>query len=77
MKKKIFQSVFLVCVLCTTATAFCLKNETTDLPPLYLENINALAGGEEGKTIICYGTGSVTCPSSNKKVEGYYVLYSD
>lgn len=77
MNKRIIQPFFIGCVLCATATAFILKNEPAAISPLCLENINALTAGEEGGTIVCYGNGSIICPTSNKKVGGYYVFYSD
>ena len=45
---------------------------------LMLENMEALAQGEEGFNYICYGIGSIECSISYAKVVGYYkynILY--
>ena len=41
-----------------------------------LENMEALAQGEEGFNYICYGIGSIECPIAYAKVEGYYMYNS-
>jgi len=71
MKKKIlFVSLALAVI---TAVSFQLNSRKGDLDDLMLLNIEALATGEWGTMINCYGSGSVDCPISHVKV--YMVQY--
>lgn len=40
----------------------CRRNDPSSLSSLALQNIEALAEGEEGDGYFCYGTGDVKCP---------------
>ena len=46
------------------------KSQNVD--PLLLQNVEALASGEESSQIHCYWRGSVDCPVSHDKVEIVY-----
>ena len=39
----------------------CKRNDPSSLSSLALQNIEALAEGEEGDGYFCYGTGDVNC----------------
>lgn len=47
-----------------------------DVDPLLLQNVEALASGEESSQTHCYGRGSVDCPVSHDKVDIVYDAYS-
>lgn len=47
-----------------------------DVDPLLLQNVEALASGEESSQTHCYGRGSVDCPVSYDKVDIVYDAYS-
>lgn len=49
---------------------------TVELNNLFLENVEALAAGEEITNVGCLGLGSVDCPIDNSKVEVVYDGYS-
>lgn len=50
------------------------KSENVD--PLLLQNVEALASGEDFTHTLCYGPGSVDCPVNHDKVEVVYEGYS-
>lgn len=72
MKTK-FLNYFLLTVLTIGAAYGLYRNKQSEKArTLRLQNIEALATGEGGGgRTICYGSGSVTCPSNGNKVEGY------
>lgn len=43
-----------------------VSDREQQISDLLLENIEALAAGEEGPTILCYGEGNVPCPDGTK-----------
>ncbi|WP_367627426.1 NVEALA domain-containing protein [Bacteroides sp. NGMCC 1.200775] len=47
-----------------------------DVDLLLLQNVEALASGEESSQTHCYGRGSVDCPVSHDKVDIVYDAYS-
>lgn len=47
-----------------------------ELNNLFLENVEALAAGEEVTTVRCLGSGSVDCPIDKFKAEAVYDGYS-
>lgn len=49
--------------------------QSEDLNTLLLENVEALADGEEPSYIDCYGHGSVDCPINHVKVKEVYAPY--
>lgn len=58
MKKKLKLIGFVVCLV---AGCCFWANQKNDLPVLLLENIEALANGEHGDRVKCYGDGSLEC----------------
>lgn len=47
-----------------------------DVDPLLLQNVEALASGEESSQTHCYRRGSVDCPVRHDKVDIVYDAYS-
>ena len=58
MKKKLKLVGFVTCLIAGCYFGSTPKN---DLPSLVLENVEALAYGEHGDGVNCYGDGSVDC----------------
>lgn len=52
------------------------RSTKTELNNLFLENVEALAGGEDSGAVHCLGSGSVDCPFDNSKAEVVYEGYS-
>ncbi|MCY6324756.1 NVEALA domain-containing protein [Bacteroides fragilis] len=50
--------------------------KSQDADPLLLQNVEALASGEDSSQTHCYGRGSVDCPVSHDKVDVVYDSYS-
>ena len=42
------------------------SSQGEQISDLMLENIEALAGGEDSTTVFCYGEGSLHCPDGTK-----------
>lgn len=58
MKNKLKLAGVIVCLI----IGICFwSNQKNELPALVLENIEALAYGEHGSGVNCYGDGSVEC----------------
>ena len=68
MKNYLKVTVFWVAVL----SVWCLKPTKKSQDTLLLQNVEALASGEEHSQIHCYWRGSVDCPVSHDKVEVVY-----
>ncbi|GGJ96663.1 NVEALA domain-containing protein [Parabacteroides faecis] len=58
MKNKLKLVGFMVCLI---AGFYFWSNQKNELPALVLDNIEALAYGEHGDRVNCYGDGSVDC----------------
>jgi len=58
MKNKLKLVGFIVCLI---ACFYFWSNQKNELPALVLDNIEALAYGEHGDRVKCYGDGSVDC----------------
>ncbi|MCS2891206.1 NVEALA domain-containing protein [Parabacteroides faecis] len=58
MKNKLKLIGFMVCLI---AGFYFWSNQKNELPALVLDNIEALAYGEHGDRVNCYGDGSVDC----------------
>ena len=52
-----------------TVVALLVSNKKETSSQYLLENIEALAGGEEPVIQRCYSSGSLVCPINNSKVE--------
>lgn len=72
MKKK---SLFVALILVAAIASFQWSAKRKNLDSLMLENIEALAEGEENADIVCIGIGSVDCPRTNEKVYFVYIPY--
>lgn len=73
MEKK---SLFVALALVATIVSFQWDAKRKNLDSLMLENVEALAEGEEDENAECFDIGSVDCPHSDIKV--YYVqIYED
>lgn len=58
MKNKLKLIGFIVCLI----SGICFwTNQNKEIPFLLLENVEALAYGEHGNRVYCYGYGSVDC----------------
>lgn len=68
MKNYLKVTVFWVAVL----SVWCLKPTKKSQDTLLLQNVEALASGEEPSQIHRYWRGSVDCPVSHDKVEVVY-----
>lgn len=42
------------------------SNQEGQISNLLLENVEALASGEDSSKVFCYGKGSLPCPNGNK-----------
>lgn len=69
MKKK---SLFAALILVAAIASFQWSAKRKNLDSLMLENIEALAEGEENVDVACFDIGSVDCPYTNIKV---YFIY--
>ena len=60
----------LVGVIACLIAGICFgTNQKSELPALVLENIEALAYGEHGDGVNCYGDGSIDCAGDWVKVK--------
>lgn len=65
--EKHFKGLFVLTVVALLVCKVSNKKETSS--QYLLENIEALAGGEEPVIQRCYSSGSLVCPINNSKVE--------
>lgn len=72
MKKLVF---FLLCIVVVLSTKYFTSHDKVK-GTLLLYNVEALAAGEHAAITRCYGTGSLDCPVSHKKVEYIFGGYS-
>lgn len=74
MKKKLV--ILLLCTVAVASTKY-FSSPKTEQSTLLLYNVEALASsGEETGISRCYGTGTLDCPISHKKVEYIFRGYS-
>ncbi len=59
-------------VVCLIAGTYFWTHQRNELPTLLLENVEALAYGEQGNGVNCYGDGSVECAGDwvEMRIEG-------
>lgn len=70
--KKIFVCLTSTVLLCSTMI---INSKTNGFNPLQMENVEALASGENGGgNVNCYFSGSVDCPINHSKVYSVHVL---
>lgn len=66
MKNKLKLAGVIACLI----AGICFgTNQKSELPALVLENIEALAYGEHGDGVNCYGDGSIDCAGDWVKVK--------
>lgn len=76
MKKKV-KILILAALSVVVAICSLLGNrQPVEMNALMLENVEALAAGEEGNGIFCAGVGSIDCPINHFKVAYVYRPYS-
>lgn len=76
MKKKV-KILILAALSVVVAICSLLGNrQPIEMNALMLENVEALAAGEDAGKIICFGIGSLDCPDSKDKVAYVYQKYS-
>lgn len=70
MKKKLKLAGLVTCLI---AGCYFWSTPKNDLPSLLLENIEAVAYGEHGDRVNCYGDGSVDCYGHwvEMRIEGF------
>ncbi|MDE6821865.1 MULTISPECIES: NVEALA domain-containing protein [Bacteroides] len=74
MKKLI---VLLLCMVAALSTKYFVSHSNSKVHNTFLlYNVEALAAGEHAAITRCYGTGSLDCPVSHKKVEYIFGGYS-
>lgn len=69
MKNKLKLIGFIVCLI----SGICFwTNQNKEIPFLLLDNVEALAYGEQGSGINCYGDGSIECAGDwyEMRIEG-------
>lgn len=73
MKNKFLNYLSLTLLTAGAAYGLYQNKQSENKRTLRLENIEALAVGEEGggNSTFCYGSGSLTCPRNGNKVKGY------
>lgn len=71
MKKNTIKGM--VTLICLGGIYFFNTSDATTVNQLAFENIEALAGGENGENMICFGDGSIDCHSYKveKKITGF------
>ena len=74
MKNYLKATFFLAAIISVWLLKPTEKSQNVD--PLLLQNIEALASGEEPSHARCYGPGSVDCPINHDKVEIVYEGFS-
>lgn len=66
MKKKVWKMLpiaIIGVVMVVVSLSTVVSDKERQISDLLLENIEALAAGEEGPTAFCYGKGDVVCPN--------------
>lgn len=76
MKKKVKILILAALSVMVTICSLLGNRQSVEMNVLMLENVEALAAGEDAGKIICFGIGSVDCPKNKKKVTHVYHKYS-
>lgn len=69
MKKNIWKMLLIAIagiVMVILGLSGVTSSQGEQISDLMLENIEALAGGEDSTTVFCYGEGSLPCPDGTK-----------
>lgn len=76
MKKKVKILVLAVLSGMIAVSNWVGNRQSVEMNALMLENVEALAAGENNSNIWCFGTGSVDCPRGHNKVAYVRYFYS-
>lgn len=76
MKKKVKILVLAVLSGTIAISSWVGNRQSVEMNALMLENVEALAAGENNSKIFCWGIGSVDCPDNKNKVFYVYQSYS-
>lgn len=76
-KQKIIKRFIISSSVIILVALMTLKKEKNTFTSLALENIDALAEGEESGTvkIVCWGEGNIICPLMGEQVADYATIY--
>lgn len=78
MKKKVKMLILAALSVMVTICSLLGNRQPVEMNALMLENVEALAAGEDASKIFCFGVGSVDCPKNKEKVayvRQYYSLF--
>lgn len=76
MKKKVKILVLAVLSGTVAISSWVGNRQSVEMNALMLENVEALAAGENNSKIYCWGKGSIDCPNNKEKVSYVYQNYS-
>ena len=71
MIKNIYAFIVYCCFICSLLG---INGKQSTHSKYILKNIEALASEEKGVIYYCIGEGNEICPSTGKKVKGFYIL---
>lgn len=76
MENRIKKHLVIVLIVVVIVSGYIVKSQpSSEVSPLLLENVEALAYEESGGRY-CFGIGTVDCPFNHTKVDTYYAPYS-
>lgn len=78
MKKKVKMLILAALSVMVTICSLLGNRQPVEMNVLMLENVEALAAGEDANVIFCAGVGSIDCPKNKEKVayvRQYYSLF--
>lgn len=78
MKKKVKILILAALSVMVTICSLLGNRQPVEMNVLMLENVEALAAGEDANVIFCAGVGSIDCPKNKEKVacvRQYYSLF--
>ena len=76
MKKKVKMLILAVLSVMVTICSLLGNRQSVEMNVLMLENVEALAAGEDDGKVFCVGVGSIDCPINHRKVAHVYRPYS-
>lgn len=76
MKKKVKMLILAALSVMVTICSLLGNRQSVEMNVLMLENVEALAAGEDASKIFCFGVGSIDCPINHSKVAYVYRSYS-
>ena len=76
MNKKVKMLILAALSVMVTICSLLGNRQPVEMNVLMLENVEALAAGEDGGQVFCTGVGSLDCPVNHRKVAYVYQPYS-